>query len=138
MSYLWARYTWQQSRDQHGQTRQHVHDAQLSNAPVAVGQEFTALCGRQVRPSNEDFRPGACFAPSCQWCVVLLAHAQGWQPSELGLLAGRFEWKEEQVADLLKRFAFNKAGRDEFERGMGLGRKESQQFAAERAKAAPR
>lgn len=128
MAYVWARFSWLQARDEDGKPNQHVRDFQHednSGKPVGPGVPFISLCGIEVTPWVEDMRVGACFAPTCRLCTVLLAHAQGWLPNELGLLAGRFEWSDDEINDLLERFGWSTMGVLNFRQAFARGQRET-------------
>ncbi len=98
-------YTWQQARDEHGKPAQHVPTDRNS---IVVGEPFATICGVEVTPWAEDMRSGACFAPMCQVCTVVRARMNGWpidpkKPGangELAVLARRFEWNDDQIAQV--------------------------------------
>lgn len=103
MTYVWKRFTWQQARGSSGKAGQHVRDAHHKDnrgKTVEVGESFRALCGAKVIPRAEDMLKGACFAPTCQLCTVVLAKVLGWLPRELAILARRFEWDDDRIVHL--------------------------------------
>lgn len=101
--YVWARFSWQQARDDKGTPRRHVRDAaQNDDTRPETGAPFTALCGIDVTPHPEDTDTarGTCFAATCQVCTVLIAREMDWNAAELGQLSSTFHWSRADVAQL--------------------------------------